>query len=88
MTFPTNPNLGPIVALVTAFLSAVMDLLTAFKFFAFDANERTAVLAVATSGILLGLFLFSVLHVTVQNAKLANPTPSPAPPAPPVAPSV
>jgi hypothetical protein len=62
MLNPANPNFGPLISLVGAFLSALMDLLTVFHLFGFTENQRTAVIAVTTGAIFLGLYLYAILH--------------------------
>ena len=85
MNFFTNPNLGPVTALVTAFLSALMAALDAFTFFHFNATQQNAVLALAIASVAVGLYLFSILHVNIQNTKVsAGVTPvAPVAPTPP-----
>lgn len=91
---PNNPNVGPITALVTAFLSALMAFATAFNIFHFDQAQQTSVLTLAIASVAGGLYLFSILHVSASNNKVSalavtgtSPiTPAPVAPAPPVPP--
>lgn len=65
-----SPDAGPITSLVVAFLSAVMDVLTAFNIFHFNTGQQTAIVTVATASIALGLYIFAILHQQAVNIKL------------------
>ncbi len=92
----SDPNVGPITALVTAFLSALMVVLDAFNVFHVSAVQQGDVIALAGASLAIGLYLFAILH---QKTALASTTPTlvvtpvvPPPPAvvpvsPPVAPA-
>ena len=85
----TNPDVGPLTALATAFLSALMVVLDAFNVFHITAVQQGDVLALAGTSLAVGLYVFSYLH---QKTALTVPTlPAPVvpvvPPVPPAAPT-
>jgi hypothetical protein len=51
---------GQIPALALALVSTVVDALVAFGGFGLDANEKTAILAVASTAIALGVALYAM----------------------------
>lgn len=63
-------NSGPMISLLATFLSALMDLLTAFHLFGFTENQRTAVIAVTTAAVFLGLYLYAILHQQAAKIKM------------------
>jgi ApbE superfamily uncharacterized protein (UPF0280 family) len=81
----TDPNVGPLTALATAFLSALMVVLDAFNVFHITAVQQGDVLALAGTSLAVGLYVFSYLH---QKTALTVPTLPAVTPAPPVVPPV
>ena len=88
----TDPNVGPITALGTAFLSALMVVLDAFNVFHITAAQQGDVIGLAATSMAVGLYLFAVLHqktaLVVTAAALAPPiaaAPAAVPPAVPPA---
>lgn len=75
-----NPNVGPLTALLTAFLSAVLGVLDAFNVFHASAAQQGAIATLAIALVALGLYIYSVLqswHVIniqklVAQQRLAN----------------
>ena len=81
----SDPNVGPITALATAFLSALMVVLDAFNVFHITATQQGDVIGLAATSLAVGLYLFAILHqktaLVVTAAALATPIP-PIPPTP------
>jgi len=79
----TDPNVGPITALVTAFLSALMVVLDAFNVFHITAIQQGDVLALAGASLAVGLYLFAILHQKTALATGVTPPPTPVTVVPP-----